>query len=119
MTAHAEWKSYNYTDTYEAYIDYSRIRTEGQYKSTWDLIDYKSPQTDASGKQFKSAALKNIIDCQASRRQLVAIYQYSEQMGKGKVVSSGNSSQIIESDWKYPPPNSIGDNLIQIACGRK
>ena len=58
MTAHAQWKyettTTNLSNNYDSYLDYSKIRTEGRYKSIWDLKDYKSPETEASGKQYKS-----------------------------------------------------------------
>jgi len=117
MTAHAEWKYFDSTNNYDSYIDYSRIKTEGRYKSMWGLTDYNSPKT-FEGKQYKSTIAKTVIDCQSSRSQIVAIFDYSEQMGNGKIVYSSNY-QILESDWKYRPPNSIGDVLINIACGRK
>jgi hypothetical protein len=120
MTAHADWKyfgghSYN---TYDSYIDDSRIQTEGRYKSSWYLIDYKSPRTDTSGKQYKSDVLRWVVDCQGSKSQIVAFYNYSEQMGKGALVSSGNGP-LQESNWSYHPPNSHGDSIIKVACGRK
>jgi len=118
MTANAQWNFSHSSDNTSVYIDYSRIRTEGRYKSLWHLNDYKLPHTNGLGKQFKSDIAKRIVDCQASRSHLVALYHYSEQMGGGAVVFSANY-QIIESDWDYPPPNSIGDSLINIACGRK
>ena len=120
MASHAEWKSYdnNNTDTDVFYIDYSRIKTEGRYKSMWYLDDTKSPKTDSSGKQFKSSVTKSIIDCQGSRLQTVAIYRYSEQMGNGEVILS-NSRPLEESQWIFPPPGSIFDGHITIACGSK
>jgi len=117
MTAHAEWKLNGYNDNLDSYIDYSRIQTEGRYKSMWVLTDYKSTQT-LQGKQYKSTIAKSVYDCQASKSQLVSGYDYSEQMGNGAVVNSANF-QMKESDWEYFPPNSIGDGLINIACGRK
>ena len=80
--------------------------------------NFKSPETNSSGKQYKSTVVKSIFDCQASRIQIVALYFYSDQMGKGEVVSS-SSFPITESEWSYAPPNSIGDSLIKVACGRK
>jgi hypothetical protein len=118
MTAHAEWKPFGGTDNYDAYIDYSRIKTEGRHKSIWDLADFKSSQTNSLGKQYKSSIRKNLIDCQASRSQTVARFDYPEQMGSGALVSSANF-QLLESNWENFPPNSIGDGLINIACGRK
>ena len=104
MTAHAQWKyettTTNLSNNYDSYLDYSKIRTEGRYKSIWDLKDYKSPETEASGKQYKSVVLKNIVDCQASKFQIAALYFYSEQMGKGAVVDSANY-QVLESNWTY------------------
>jgi hypothetical protein len=118
MTAHAEWKYDGSTSDLDNYIDYSRIRTEGLYKSMWVLRDFKSPQTNASGKQFKSSVSKEVIDCQRSRMQSVALFHYSEQMGSGEMVFSGNY-QVLETDWKYHPPNTMGDSLINTACRKK
>jgi hypothetical protein len=117
MTAHAQWKYSGSSDNFDSYIDYSRIKTEGRYKSIWTLTDFKSPQTFQS-KQYKSSIRKNLIDCQASRSQTVARFDYPEQMGSGAVVFSANY-QLLESDWEYFPPNSVGDGFINIACGRK
>jgi hypothetical protein len=117
MTAHAEFKYYDSTDSFTAYFDYSRIQTEGRYKSFWDLKDYKSPQSEPSFR-YKSSAQKFLTDCQASKYQSVALYHYSEQMAQGEVVWS-DSRQAQESQWIYPPPNSIGEGYIKMACGRK
>jgi len=114
MTAHAEWKYFDSTENDTFYIDYSRINTEGRYKTIWVLDDFKSPDTFA-GKQFQSTIQKQVIDCQGSRSHIVALYHYSEQMGNGAVVFSANY-QIKESDWKYKPPNTIGEAFIKIAC---
>jgi hypothetical protein len=118
MTAQAEWKFFAENNFNSGYIDYSRINTEGKYKSLWYLFDFKSPDTNSSGKQYKSTVAKSIVDCQASKYQDVAIYQYSGHMGLGEVVIS-RSRPITESEWSYPPPNSFADMVINIACGRK
>ena len=118
MTAHAEWAYFNYSDTATHYIDYSRTKTEGRYKSMWVLADLKSPKIEAFGKQYKSQVTKDIIDCQGSRIQSVGLYFYSEQMGKGEIVWS-NSRSIQESEWTFPPPNSINEALIKAACVQK
>jgi hypothetical protein len=118
MTAHAEWKYDASSDTFDSYIDYSRIKTEGRYKSIWTLWDFKSLQTDSSGKQSKSSVIKRIVDCQGTRHQSVAFYYYSEQMGQGAVVFSTNLS-FSEANWISPPPNSFNEGYIKIACGRR
>jgi len=114
MTAHAEWTYDGSSNIYDSYIDYSRIKTEGRYKSMWFLADFKSPET-FQGIQSKSSTAKYLIDCQASRYQIVALYSYSEQMGKGRIVLSENN-QIKESKWSIPPPNSFSEGYIQVAC---
>jgi hypothetical protein len=118
IPACAQWKYHGASDTDRFYIDYSRIKTEGRYKSMWYLADFKKPLTNSSGRQYKSEAIKILIDCQASRTQEVSFFSYSEQMSEGKVVDSGNS-QIKELEWGYEAPNSIGDGFIKAACGRK
>ena len=114
MTAHAEWESNGLTEKYFSYIDSSRIKIEGRYKSIWELQDFISPDIFA-GKQSKSAVVKSLIDCQSSRSNIVDFYFYSEQMGGGEIIHSSHD----QLGWKSPPPNSIGDSLINIACGRK
>ena len=110
-----EWKYDASSETYKGYIDYSKIKTEGLYKSLWSLNDYISPQSNSLGKQYKSVVSKRVIDCQASRTQIVALFQYSEEMGNGVIVFSENY-KIRESDWGYHPPDSFGDGFIKAAC---
>ena len=121
MTAHAEWKyvtsTTNLPNNFDSYIDYSRIRTEGRYKSMWTLANFSSPVT-TSNRTYNSRVVKWMIDCQGRRTQPIAHYDYSEQMSNGQVVDSENFP-IIESGWQNPPPNSVGDGYVNIACGRK
>jgi hypothetical protein len=115
MTASAEWK-FDF-DGYinKFYIDYSRITNEGQYKSILSLRDLESPDTDdSSGKQFKSAVTKYFIDCKSSRWSPVAVYKYSEQMGKGKLIASETYS-LGELRW-FNSPIEFGERLIKVAC---
>jgi len=112
-----QWKYNDFTDNDTYYIDYSRIKTEGRYKSLWYLRDPKTPQTNGSGKQYKSSAVKVLIDCQGSRTQIIAIFQYKEQMGGGAVVDSYNF-KMKETEWENTPPNSINDGFIKAACAQ-
>jgi len=114
MTAHAEWKYHDSREDYDSYVDYSKIKTEGRYKSMWVLTDFKSLQTD-SAIQYKSMVRKVFIDCQGSRYQVIAYYRYSMQMTKGDTLDS-DIYQFKESNWRYGVPNSIGDGYIQVAC---
>jgi len=115
MTANAQWKYDTSYDTFDSYIDSSRISTEGGYKSILELHNLKLPQSHHSRQQHKSSTLKSMVDCQSLRIQIVAIYHYSEEMGKGNEIYSA-SYPINESDWKYPAPNGSGDKLIKLAC---
>ena len=118
VTAHAEWKFTGGNDNYDNYVDFLRIKTEGRYKSIWHLFDYKSVRKDSKNHEYKSKVRKLIMDCQSSKFQVVAFYNYSGEMGNGFVVDS-SSFQIVESDWIYPAPDTIGDDLTNIACNRK
>jgi hypothetical protein len=113
MTAHAQWKYSGSSDNSDSYIDYSRIKIEGQYKSVWALENFVKPQTNHLGNEYKSEASKLIIDCQSSRLQIVAFYDYSEQMSNGVMVGSYDS-KFQESRWYKP--NSIEQEHIKIAC---
>lgn len=127
MTANAEWKfdssSTNTSNNFNIYIDYSRITTEGKYKSIWTLLDFRYSQPNLPNfddpnnleKEYKSSAQKRMVDCQASKLRTVAIYEYSEQMGKGKVVRSYDVL-IKEYDWQIASADSFNERLINIAC---
>ncbi len=56
-----------------------------------------------------------MVDCQGSRIQIVAIYHYSEQMGNGNEIYSA-SYPIKESDWYYPPLNSLSEKSLKVVC---
>ena len=113
--AKAEWQAYSQTSDGFFYIDLTRIKDEGIYRSAWDLMDFKILQPDGSNKSYKSQVSKKIVDCKNSRFAIGALYNYSEQMGKGELVNWGNY-QIKESEWASPPPNSAAESMIKIAC---
>jgi hypothetical protein len=110
-----QWMFVSETDTFKDYIDYSRIKTEGRYKSIWVLRDHKSPQTNSLSKQYNSETIKHFFDCMGPKNQIVAFYEYSGQMGRGEIINSSNR-ELTPSGWRNPPPDSIDDGHAKIAC---
>ena len=74
----------------------------------WYLTDH--PKLDKFG-DFSDIA-KTEVNCIKSGYRWLSIIYYSAPMAKGKV----NSTDSDISEWKYPPPSSVMDDVIESVC---
>ena len=107
--SYADWTKVGTTvsgNTY--YVDLDRIRKHDGYVYFWTLDDYLKP--------FKSGALSAKVysqgDCKLFRDKVLSDSFYNDSMGNGTL----NSSSSEEEDWDYPPPNSIGETVLNFVC---
>ena len=91
------------------YVDYDRIRINNNYVYFWILSDYMKPLSAG----FKSSKAYSMGDCELYRLKDLSYAFYNNQMGKGALETSNR-----ESDWIYPIPNSIDDNILKSVCER-
>ena len=112
--AMAEWTRVDSSDEFILYVDRATIIRNGHLVKMWGLSDFKRVQT-VSGYSYLSEKTELEIDCKEVRLRMVAFTWFDEQMGNGKVVNlSGGGGK-----WDPIHPDSIGETLWEIACGKK
>lgn len=91
------------------YVDPDTIRRNGDLVKMWHLSDRKTMEGYGSIKSQRE------YDCAAARHRLLAASILSEHMGRGQVLSDN----VQEGQWIPVAPDSSGQALWKIACGKK
>ena len=107
--AYADWEEVGDNvdgDTY--YVDFDRIRKNGSYVYWWDLSDLLKP--DEYG--MLSYKVYNQGDCEMFRRKTLSYSFHKQSMGEG----TGQTDSTPETEWKYPPPKSMGEIILKEVC---
>ena len=111
-TSFAEWTEIGKNvdgDTF--YVDFERIRKHDGYVYFWRLRDYLKPDKhgDLSSKVYQQG------DCNLFRYKYLSDSYYTQPMGKGTTSSSSNKP---DKEWRYAPPNSIMEMILESVCSR-
>lgn len=119
--AYAEWLLLGGDDQagMALYVEPGTISRNGDQVTMWILYDFKTVQTKEGGKSVLSAKLQREYDCKKERTRLLALTNYSDNMGSGEVVSN---STFDEQKWvPVTPlePGTIAESLWGVACGKK
>jgi hypothetical protein len=95
------------------YGDPETNRRKGDLVKAWFLIDEKTKRTVAGQSHLSSKHLYE-FDCAEERMRLLAVSNFSDNMGRGKVVFSNSDEQ----KWEPVQPGSVGQGLWGLACGK-
>ena len=106
------WIETSKNDKYSAYASPSTMKREGNIVKMWSMFDYKTPQPDASGKQFLSAKRHFEYDCKEQRVRPLAVSSYAANEGKGEPYSSIS----VNDEWKKVAPETADEFLLRFAC---
>jgi hypothetical protein len=110
---HAKWTKLGKGqdgDTY--YMDFERIKKHDGKVYFWRLADYLKPTKTGS---FSSKVYVE-AECGRFRLRYLNATFYKGPKGEGTVSTSIN---IPEKDWHYPPPDSVAEALLKVACNHK
>ena len=117
--ASAEWTFVGDTgdggDDFIHYVDRATIRRNGNLVKMWDLKNYKTVQKSADD-SYLSTKEQWEYDCKEEKKRLLAFTWFDGQMGSGKVVYSDSETSM---KWSPIQPESSGEALWKIACGKK
>ena len=113
--AYAEWVKVGDGDETgkTVYVDPTTIRRDSNLVKMWQFYDYKTVQT-VGGVRFLSAKEQWEFDCAEERSRVLALKQFSGNMGSGTVVDT--NSQV--GKWIPVIPGSIGRTVWTVACGK-
>lgn len=98
----------------KAYIDPSTIRSDGNLRRYWKLIDFDSPTDLPFSPQTKSIAFLQQIDCVQEKSQLLHSRSYGQNMGEGMV----QHSRDWDEKWDYIAPNTWNMTFLNLVCAR-
>ena len=72
MTAHAEWSfvTPSNDNSFDQYIDKSTVKTMGNQRTFWDMVNYKKPLSFEKGKLYKSTKSLKVIDCKSIKSDM-------------------------------------------------
>ena len=112
--AMAEWTYLTSSEdnAYDIYIDKTTIRKRGNVAKMWELRDFKAPQKEASGSYLSSRMLAE-YDCVEIRQRLLALTDFSGNMGSGQIIFN---HQYDDSKWADIAPGTIGMDKWKAAC---
>jgi hypothetical protein len=92
------------------YVDYERVRKHMGSTYYWYLVDYITPN------KYGELSAKNYIqgDCILFRIRYLSgsAHQRPIDAGAGKVFPAKNTQ------WEYPPPNTIMEDMLKSVCSR-
>lgn len=114
INAYADWKLVSRNSTDDAtYIDMSTLRKTGPTVKVWILYDFKSPQLPVGHSQpLFSMQTQYELDCFNESVRTLWVTSYSENMGRGKVLVSGDPN-----GKSMPiPPRSVMSSVFNSAC---
>ena len=111
LNTHAEWKFHNSSSQGDSfYIHMSSITHDEKYVNFWYLKSYLIPN-----KFGDFSAVVNVKgDCVSLKLKYLVHVWYPEPMGKGLGQQSNS-----ESEWESPTTDSVGIDLLSVACNHK
>jgi len=117
--AHAEWVEVmaNVERGQTVYVDQETIHRNGELVEMWTMYDYRAAQR-AGQDEYMSRKVQNEFNCAQEVRRMLAVKEYSGNMGNGKVVYEKSSLLSAESRWTRVQPG-VGETLLKIACDKK
>ena len=95
------------------YVDRASIHRSGSVAQMWELWDFKSAHA-FEGKQFLSVRNQYEYDCTRMRRRMLSTRGFSQHMGQGAVVGSGDDVLA----WQAIDANSVFVDHWKAACAR-
>ncbi len=113
---YAEWVKVSDSDEAgkTVYVDPATIRRTSNLVKMWQFYDYNTVQT-VGGFRFLTVEEQWEFDCAEDRGRVVALKQFSGNMGSGTMVFT--NSQI--GNWVPVMPGSISQTVWKVACGKK
>jgi len=110
------WEKLSETNDTHFFFDRCTIKSQAQYRTVWELRNYKTPQRDAPGKLRVSDKLRWAVDCANDRTALMGWVSYRGPMGARG--TSYTQDSIPEQSWNFTDvePESAHAALVREAC---
>ena len=101
------------------YVDPGTIRHKGDLAEMWALYNYKKAQQRTGRDSYMSRKVLVEFNCIMERRRMLAVTEYSDNMGAGKVIYSKKTSPFSpEPMWARVQPG-VAETLMKFACTKQ
>ena len=97
----------------DVYVDRETIRKSGSHAQMWDLWDFKSAHA-FEGKPYLSVRSQYEYDCAGPRRRMLSTRGFTQHMGQGSVVGSGDAALA----WQPIARDSLFIDHWKAACAK-
>ena len=106
--------------TFTQYVYNDTIRKKGSRVKMWNLKDFKTvqedkPEDENAGGKYLSMKMQREYDCKEERSRWLTHSMFSKNMAAGEHWSYVGDP----GDWHPVIPDSMGEKLWNIACGKK
>jgi hypothetical protein len=95
--------------------DPSSVRREGDIAQVWELDNFEQPQSNALGNYLSAKSLRE-YNCNTNETRLVSFTVFSENDGKGNIVTSSATTPNWISKPSPIEPNSMASIFPPIVC---
>ena len=95
------------------YVDKNSIKKTGEIVSVWAVMNFNKSISDKKGK-INSGKFKFLIDCSKGKFKILEISTYSEDMGKGTLIT--NEEIPKDNDWENIYRDGFGYDVIKYVC---
>ena len=96
-----------------SYVDKNSIKKTGEVVSMWAVVNFNESRSDKKGK-INSSKLKLLIDCSKGKFKIVELKTYSEDMGKGTLIT--NEEIPKDNDWENIYRDGFGYDTFKYVC---
>jgi len=104
-----EWRQYGSNSQGTVfYIDFASLRKNGDFRTVWELQDFKAPVMSAL-----SVRILMEYDCTKKRNRALSMSAFSGHMATGKIIVT---APLKEDRWNSVRPNSVFANALLIVC---
>ncbi len=111
---YAEWMLVDTNAKATVYIDADSIARNGNLLSVWVMDDLRTAHTRGSSK-YLSSRTQEEHDCANERFRLLALENFSGNMGAGDVVYRN----ARESNWTSIPRGTLAQSVWKAVCRKK
>ena len=95
------------------YVDKNSIKKTGEVVSMWAVVNFNESRSDKKGK-INSSKAKLLIDCSKGKFKIMELYTYSEDMGKGTLIT--NEEIPKDNDWENIYRDGFGYDTFKYVC---
>ena len=111
-SALAEMKSLGSSGSATYYVDTASVKRDGNIRTLWSVMDYKSPQTTQRGAKYLSTRTNMEINCKNQTVLMRQFSMHSGPMASGEVLDT----QGVWRDAQSVPPGTPLFTIMKFVC---